>query len=146
MSNTPEAPQEEKTFVDEDGKAQAQVEKETHQPAEPAEPADPAEPAEPAEPAGAAAGPLPPPSLEFLASTLAMQAMICLGLIANPVTGKAEFQPEQAKHLIDTIQMLRDKTEGNRTADETATLEHILHELRLGFVAVQQKAKAQGAG
>jgi hypothetical protein len=137
MSNTPEAPQEEKTFVDEDGKAQAQVEKETH---------PRPEPAEPAEPAGATAGPLPPPSLEFLASTLAMQAMICLGLIANPVTGKAEFQPEQAKHLIDMIQMLRDKTEGNRTADETATLEHLLHELRLGFVAVQEKAKTQGAG
>jgi len=133
MSDETEAPQEKKIVVDEDWKAQVQAEQEAAEPPEPAR-------------AGRAAGPIPPPSLELLASTLAMQAMVCLGLVPNPVTGKAEFHPEQAKHFIDTIQMLRDKTEGNRTADETATFDHLLYELRLGYVAVQEKRKTEGAG
>jgi hypothetical protein len=81
-----------------------------------------------------------------LASTLAMQAMVSLGLVPHPASGKAEFRADEAKHLIDMLQMLRDKTEGNRTAEETATFDHLLHELRLGYVAVQEKAKTQGAG
>ena len=127
--------QERKIVVDEDWKAQAQAEKETLQREMRAKQAAPAE-----------EGPLPPPSLELLATSLGMQAMVALGLIANPATGKMEVHLEQAKHLIDTLQMLLDKTQGNRTADETDTLDRLLHELRLGYLAVQEKAKAEGAG
>ncbi len=117
-----------KIIVDEDWKAQAQAEKESLQHG-----------AEQKKPK-AAAGPLPPPSLELLATTLGMQAMLFLGLMPHPVSGKAEVDLEQAKHFIDTLQMLQEKTAGNRTAQESAALEHLLHELRLAFLAVQEKS------
>jgi hypothetical protein len=46
-----------------------------------------------------------------------------------------------ARHAIDTVQMLYDKTQGNRTPEETEEFDRILHELRLSFVAVQQQGK-----
>jgi hypothetical protein len=142
MSNTSDHPEEGRVFVDEDWKAQAQAEKEALQRAQEAKQAESAESSRSRGPAG----PLPPPSLELLASTLAMQAMVSMGLVPHPASGKAEFRAEEATHLIDMIQMLRDKTEGNRTAEETAAFDHLLHELRLGYVAVQERAKTQGAG
>ena len=69
-----------------------------------------------------------------------MQATIAMGVFANPITHKTEFRPNHAKYLIDTLDLLQKKTEGNRTADETEALEHLLHELRLGFL---EKEKAE---
>jgi hypothetical protein len=117
----------EKIIVDEDWKTRVEAER--------AAMADPSQgPAEADD-----YGPLPPPSLELLATTLGMQAMMSLGLVPNPVTGKAETNFEQAKHLIDLLEMLWNKTQGNRTPDETASLDHLLHELRLAYVAVREK-------
>ena len=55
-------------------------------------------------------------------------------MIAEPAGAKAEVRLDEAKHFIDTIEMLQAKTEGNRTAEETAAIEQVLHELRLGYV------------
>ena len=44
------------------------------------------------------------------------------------------FQPQQAKYLIDTIDMLREKTKGNVTPDETELMEQLLHQLRMAYV------------
>ena len=64
---------------------------------------------------------------------------MALGLLPNPVTKKADVQLDQAKHAIDLLTMLQQKTEGNRTPEESEELEAALHELRLAFVTVQQK-------
>jgi hypothetical protein len=72
-----------------------------------------------------------------------MQAMIAMGILPNPVNNKLEADLEQAKHLVDTIQMLWEKTEGNRTADETAAIDDLLHELRLAFLTVKEQPKAE---
>jgi len=71
----------------------------------------------------------------------ALQAMVGLGLVPNPLAPKGEPQKAdlpQAQHTIDTLQMLYDKTQGNRTTEETEQIEHILHELRMAFVSVKQ--------
>jgi hypothetical protein len=83
--------------------------------------------------------PLPPPTLTFLASTLYLQGAVALGLLPNPVTDKAEVQPDQARHTIDLLMMLFDKTAGNRTPEETAEIESMLHQLRLAYVAATKK-------
>ncbi len=49
---------------------------------------------------------LPPPTLAFLITTLGTQAMVTLGEVPNPLTGKMERLPNQAKHFIDTLAML----------------------------------------
>ena len=61
-----------------------------------------------------------PPTLSYLAGTLYLQAAIALGLLPNPISGKPELHLAQAKHVIDTLAVLQEKTEGNRTAAESA--------------------------
>jgi hypothetical protein len=68
---------------------------------------------------------------------LAAQAMTYLGLLENP-TGRTEPDLAQAEYVINTLQMLQEKTKGNLTPQEQAYLEQILHELRLGFVRVSR--------
>lgn len=133
MNASPNDPQEKKIIVDEDWKAQVEAEKEALEKGQAATSGTGGRGAE-------AEMPLPPPSLPLLATTFAMQTMVALGLVPHPATGKAEVHLDQAKHFIDTIQLLWDKTEGNRTPEETASLDSILHEMRLAFLAVQEKS------
>ena len=83
--------------------------------------------------------PLPAPSLVTLASSIATQAMVSMGVCPNPATGKSEFYFNQASHLIDTVDLLIKKTEGNRTEEETRTLTGVLSELQMLFVAAQNE-------
>ena len=78
---------------------------------------------------------LPPATLSFLITTLATQAMVSLGVVPNPLTNKTEPNPDQARHFIDTLAMLEEKTAGNRTADESQLLDSCLHQLRLVAVS-----------
>lgn len=83
--------------------------------------------------------PLPPPSLTTLATGLAAQAMVSMGAFPNPATGKSAILLNQASHLIDTIELLYEKTDGNRTDEETQTLENVLHELRMIYLAAEKE-------
>ena len=78
--------------------------------------------------------PFPPASLTILISTLATQAMVALGNIPNPATKAIEKHLGMAKHLIDTIDVLEQKTRGNCNEQESHLLERALHELRLAYV------------
>jgi len=62
------------------------------------------------------------------------QAMIALGKLANPATGKAEKNLPAARLFIDTLEMLEGKTRGNLNSDETKVLHATLTDLRLMFV------------
>jgi hypothetical protein len=120
-----------KLIIDEDWKSQVQAEKEAldrqvHQ-----------EQPEKAQPKAAGAAPLPPATLAVLLTTLATQTLVSLGQIPHPVSGKPEIHLDEAKHFIDTLEMLETKTAGNRTAEETQLLDNLLHELRMGYVQVQ---------
>ena len=122
---------EKKIIVDEDWKSQVEAEREAlRQSPQSSSPA--------AEPASEQ--PLPPPSLSLLANSLYLQAAIALGLLPNPLTGKAQTQLPQAKHTIDMLAILQQKTEGNRTPEESEDIEEMLHQLRLAFLSVQEQA------
>ncbi len=77
----------------------------------------------------------PEPDFNFFMTTLALQASIFLGVIANPATNKQEENLPQAKFIIDTLGMLKDKTKGNLNQEETNFLENILYELRVQYIA-----------
>jgi hypothetical protein len=62
------------------------------------------------------------------------QAMIALGKLANPATGKAEKNMAAARLFIDTLEMLEKKTKGNLNADETKVMHATLTDLRLMYV------------
>lgn len=66
------------------------------------------------------------------------QAMMALGKVANPQTGKAEKNLNVARLFIDTLDMLERKTRGNLTPDEEKVLRTTLTDLRLMFVEESQ--------
>jgi len=79
-------------------------------------------------------GPLPEPTFLFFLSGLATQALLALGELEHPETGAREADLEEARYLIDTLEMLEKKTEGNRNDEESRYLSEVLHELRMRFV------------
>lgn len=79
-------------------------------------------------------GEIPPASFVMLVTTLATQAAAALGQIPEPTTGKPIVNKRLAKHLIDTLAILEEKTQGNLTTDESQLLGAALHELRFAFV------------
>lgn len=81
----------------------------------------------------AAAGEAPPATLDFHIQTLFTQALMALGRVPNPITGKPIRNLPSARHFIDTIAMLEVKTAGNRTSEESKLFEEILHQLRMQF-------------
>lgn len=131
MSDQPKS-EEKKIIVDQDWKSQVEAEKEAARQADVSTESPPPETDE---------GPLPPPSLTVLASSLYLQGIIMLGLLPGPESDQPEVHLEQAKHAIDMLQMLYEKTEGNRTSEETAEMDRMLHELRMAFLAVQQQGQ-----
>ena len=131
--------EEKKIIIDEDWKTQVQAEKEAMARKPAAESA--------AEPPGPNAshephGSLPEPTLTDLVTMLGTQAMITLSAYADPKEGKKPEQLEQAKYFIDMLAVLEAKTQGNRTPEEISLLSQSLHELRMGYVAVQAQSQA----
>lgn len=85
-------------------------------------------------------GPLPPATLTTLLGTLYTQAMLSMGFVPHPATGKPEVNLEEAKHMIDTLVMLEEKTHGNRTPEEINLFSRLLHEVRLAFVEASKRS------
>ena len=85
-------------------------------------------------------GLLPPATLPVLLTTLATQALVSLGQIPHPATNQPEIRLDEAKHFIDLLEMLEQKTTGNRTPEESQLLENLLHELRLGYLTLSKAA------
>jgi len=81
--------------------------------------------------------PLPPADFTTIISMLATQSMLNLGSLPNPMTGKADKNLPQAKHAIDLIEVLQQKTAGNCNPQESSMMENLLHELRMAYVQVQ---------
>jgi len=82
---------------------------------------------------------IPVPDFTFFVSTLAIQASIFLGQIPNPVTDKKEQDLPQGKFIIDTLEMLSEKTKGNLTPEENELLENMLYELRIQYIGLTEK-------
>ena len=77
----------------------------------------------------------PEPSFSMFISSLSMQTLIFLGEIDSPITNKKEENIEQAKYMIDTITMIKEKTKGNLDAGEANLIDNVLYELRMKYTA-----------
>jgi hypothetical protein len=78
-------------------------------------------------------------SFGLFISSLAMQSMVALGDVENPISKKKEFSKVHAQFLIDTLAMLKEKTNNNLSKEEAEMLEGMLYELRMRFVAKTSK-------
>ena len=73
-------------------------------------------------------------------SSLAFQALIFLGELPNPLDdSKMEKNLPQAKFLIDTLIMIREKTKGNLTPEEDNLISATVYELQTKFVDLLKK-------
>ncbi len=84
------------------------------------------------------------PQLDFFnyIASLGFQTMIFLGEMPNPITQKTEKNLKQAKFLIDTLAILRDKTKGNLSKEEDDLLNGSIYELQLRYVDLSKQASS----
>jgi hypothetical protein len=82
--------------------------------------------------------PLPEVNFNSLIFSLSSSALINLGEIADPHTGQTHKDLALAKHTIDTIAMLQDKTKGNLNAEDQRFLDTILADLRWRYVKIAE--------
>ena len=71
--------------------------------------------------------------------SIASSAMITLGQLPDPATNLITIELDTARHLIDVLSMLEQKTTGNLDATEQKLVTSLLYDLRLGFVEAQRK-------
>lgn len=85
---------------------------------------------------------LPPADFDFLVYSLRLQTELNLGLLPSGAPGEEQQSPdfELARHNIDLLAMLQEKTKGNLTTEEQHALDNSVTELRFRFVQVQQEA------
>lgn len=138
-------PEKPKLIVDSDWKAQAEREKEQLS----AKLGEDKKAAPSAAQGGQAAQGQPQqmPKADFLThcASVATQAMIFMGAMRHPMTGEVEFDPMQARYLIDTLSMLQERTKGNLSAEEAKAVEEMLGELKMVWVQVIQEIQRQQA-
>jgi hypothetical protein len=73
---------------------------------------------------------------------LANTVMLLLGQMPDPATQQRHLDLPQAKHTIDILMMLHDKTRGNLTAEEAKLLEDVMPQLQMAYVSVSRQANA----
>jgi hypothetical protein len=69
------------------------------------------------------------------------QSLVLLGEVPNPYTNKTEEDLEAARHTVDILGMLREKTKGNLAPGEEELLESVLYEVRMKYMARINKIK-----
>ena len=89
--------------------------------------------------ASASAPPLPPVEFATFVLSLGSSALMHLGELERPGTGTTEKNLPLAKHSIDILSMLENKTKGNLDAGEAQLLENLLFDLRLRYVEATRK-------
>ena len=72
----------------------------------------------------------------FLQLVLGLQqaAMVALGKLMNPVSGKLERNLEAARNTIDTLSAIEARTRNNLESDEQRVLTQVLTDLRMNFL------------
>ncbi len=78
--------------------------------------------------------PLPEVNFPSLIFSLSSTALVHLGELPDPQTNEKKKDLSLAKHAIDTVAMLKEKTAGNLTADEERFITNVLTDLRLRYV------------
>jgi hypothetical protein len=74
-----------------------------------------------------------------LVNMIAVEAAVSLGLVEHPVKGGVSIDLETARHMIDMIGALEERTRGNLSQREAKMLEDLLSDLRMQYVNVSRR-------
>jgi hypothetical protein len=83
--------------------------------------------------------PLPDINFSTFVISLSTQALMHLGEIANPISGKVDADVPAAKQMIDLLAMIKEKTIGNLNPNEERLMQDILFDLRMKYVEAVKK-------
>ena len=72
---------------------------------------------------------------------LASEALIALGDAPDPATGQRQRELSHASSVIDLLTLLREKTEGHRSPQETRALEDLIYDLQMRYVEATKRAR-----
>ena len=78
-----------------------------------------------------------------LCTSLVTQARMQLGKIKNPMTDKIENDLDAASLTIDMLGMLKEKTKGNISDDETKILDQSINELRMNYIISKDNKESE---
>ena len=81
------------------------------------------------------------PEVTFSAFVMSLNTSVLfhMGEIADPASGKRVVDLDLARHGIDTLALIQEKTKGNLSEDEGEMLKNILYDLKLRFVKAAKK-------
>lgn len=81
------------------------------------------------------------PEVTFPAFVMSLNtsALYHLGEIADPTTGKSLVDLDLARHAIDTLVLIEQKTKGNLSDEEVNLLKNILYDIKLRYVRAVKK-------
>ena len=77
---------------------------------------------------------MPKPTFSTFVLSLASSALVQLGEVPDPASGRIQEDLILAKHSIDILSMLQEKVAQGLDAEEARLLEGLLYELRMKFV------------
>jgi hypothetical protein len=78
--------------------------------------------------------PMPKVDMSTFIMSLSSSVLVYLGEVPDPESGETTCNLDMARHTIDLLGMLEEKTKGNLTGDEEDMLNSILFELRMKYV------------
>lgn len=90
--------------------------------------------------------PLPAPGFMDVVNLIALQAMVGLGLLTGPDGERVPPSLDVAKHFIDLLAVLQDKTKNNLDPEEKQTLDAVTYDLRMRFVQIATGAPPVAPG
>lgn len=79
-------------------------------------------------------------TLAGLLMMLASSAVVAMGDAPDPVSGERHRDLAQAAEVVDLLLLLREKTEGNRTDEESRMFEDLIYDLQLRYVSATKRS------
>jgi hypothetical protein len=74
---------------------------------------------------------------------LYQSGLIALGRMQNPLGTDVPMELEEARSIIDLLELLQDKTKGNLSDEELHTLDMVMETLRSGYVEELSRAASE---
>ena len=84
-----------------------------------------------------------PIDLTTFVLSVSAAAFMGLGLSPKPGAKDAEVDLDLAKQNIDLLQLIKEKTKNNLSADEEKLIDSVLYEVRMKFIEIQGKQEGK---
>ncbi len=82
---------------------------------------------------------MPEVSFSTFIMSLNTSVLYHLGELSDPETGRKSINIDLARHAIDTLVVLEQKTKGNLTAEESELMRNILYDVKMRYVNTVKK-------